>query len=201
MLTLLATVALCATPDARVKLALPDVQAVGIDAKLGAFFGEHLANQDEEVASAMGIETHSPVGAKQRLFWLGLLGRGNANVKRGVVSEFRRATDQDVRLAAAEAIGTLGLAELTGELQGILSGQKKVGEWDNSDTEQVWHLLKALHFLGARDLAGYIPEVDLVNRDQLTQLATFLETGKIPSMRPEEAEELQKAQEQVRSEE
>jgi hypothetical protein len=66
MHAMLLALTLAAAPIAKVKLALPDIQAVGIDPKLATFFGEHLATQlklegmqvvtSREISSLLGLE-------------------------------------------------------------------------------------------------------------------------------------------------
>jgi hypothetical protein len=131
------------------------------------------------------------------IFWLGLTGQGDPAVKEKLLAIFRTSKDQSVRQASVEAIGMLGIQEARGEIEAILSG-KKIGDWDNSDTEQVWYLLRALFRMGQSNLASLIPKTDLKQRSMLRDLVSFQETGEIPPMSESERQELEKARKNPR---
>lgn len=127
------------------------------------------------------------------IFWLGLVGKDDPAVKEKLLFLFRTNKDQTIREAAAEAIGMLVIQEAREEILAALDGAKKVGDWDVSDAEQAWYLLKAASRLGVTDLRSHIPKADMKMRKALTDLAQFLETGEIPRMSETEQQELEKA--------
>lgn len=142
--------------------------------------------------------TKDEVARRNTLFWLGLFGKNDPAVQEKLLSLFRTSKDQRVRQAAVEAIGMLGIQEARPDVEAVLKGAKKLGDWDNSDTEQVWYLLRALGRLGEGDLRSRVPTSDVNKRRLLIELAQFQETGEIPAMTEAEKEELAKARKNVR---
>jgi hypothetical protein len=84
------------------------------------------------------------------------------------------------------------------DFEGILAGTKKVGEWSNEETEHVWYLLKALHFLGEIDLAPKYATLKLNSRPRLDDLKAFLATGKIPPLPAKQEQGLSKARQKIK---
>ncbi len=132
---------------------------------------------------------------KRLLFTLGLTGLQDPEVNRIVLASFRSGTDQRTRQAAAEAIGLLEITEARPEIEALLAGRTKIGEWDITDVEQVFYLLRALGRLGQSDLRAHLPNVDMNMKPLLDQLIAFVEKGEMPAVREEEqkmAEEARK---------
>ncbi|MGH9317777.1 MAG: HEAT repeat domain-containing protein [Thermoanaerobaculia bacterium] len=121
-----------------------------------------------------------PIARRKLVFWLGLTGQESEPVKERLLSLFRSEKDQAVRQAAAVSLGMLGAREIGGEVEGILSGSKPNPAWDNSDTEQVWYLLRTVSLLGTSELEAKIPKTKLFRRRNLENLARFQQTGTIP---------------------
>ncbi|HJV23841.1 MAG TPA: hypothetical protein VJ570_14150 [Holophagaceae bacterium] len=131
---------------------------------------------------------------RQSVFWLGLTGGGNAEVKAALVALYRDSKLQHVREGAVEAVGMLGLREEAPFVEGLLAkGGGKESDWDLGDAEQVWYLLKALHLLGVAPLEARIPTGDMKDRSKLSVLVKFLESGEIPPLSAEEQKMLDQA--------
>lgn len=123
---------------------------------------------------------------KQLLFTLGLSESQDPDVKRVVLASFRSGVDQRTRQAAAEAIGLLKITEARPEIESLLAGRTKIGEWDTTDVQDSFHLLRALGRLGVTDLDAHIPNVEPDVKPLLVQLAAFMEKGEMPVPREEE---------------
>lgn len=85
----------------------------------------------------------------------------------------------------------LGLSGAREELEAVLSGSRKLSDWERDDTENVWYLLKALHLLGTPDLEKKIP-AGLKMRDKVTDLLAFLDAGTFPELTPAQRQDLEK---------
>jgi len=123
---------------------------------------------------------------KRLLFTLGLAGHQDPEVNRIVLASFRSGMDQRTRQAAAEAIGLLKITEARPEIEALLAGGKKIGEWDTTDVQDDFHLLRALGRLGVSDLRAHLPNVEADMKPLLDQLIAFVEKGEMPAMREEE---------------
>ena len=127
------------------------------------------------------------IAARELVFLMGLTGREDQATKDGVVALFRTAKGQRVREGALEAVGMLGVANQASDIQGLLSGKQKIGDWDKDDTEEVWYMLKSLHLLGTPDLAHQIPVSDKLNGGaRLKTLVDFMDNGQIPALSEKE---------------
>ena len=133
------------------------------------------------------------------VFWLGLVGRNEPAVKEKLLAIFRTSKTQNVRQAAAESLGMLGIQDAREETEAILAGARKVGDWDNTDMEEDWYLLRSLHLLGVGDLRSRIPKAEVNMRRVLTELVQFQETGEIPRMTETEQQEMEKAKKNLKS--
>jgi len=131
------------------------------------------------------------------ILWLGLTGKGNPAAAEKLLSVYRREENQRVAQSAAVAIGMLGIADARAEIEAVLTGSKKLPEWDPSDVEEAWHLLHSLALFGATDLGSKIPATKNM-RTKLVQLVQFHETGQIPPLSPKESEELAEAKKKLK---
>ncbi len=128
--------------------------------------------------------------ARQAIFWLGLAGKGDANVTaklRGLLG----SDAQRVHEAAAEALGLAGASEARADLEAILGGAKR-GGWDVTDLEHVWYLAHGLLLMGADDVAAKLPRKDLEPVEKLDDLLHFHATGERPPLTAAEQEKLAK---------
>ncbi|MGH9317773.1 MAG: hypothetical protein ACRD1P_11800 [Thermoanaerobaculia bacterium] len=133
------------------------------------------------------------------IFWLGLVGENDPAVKEKLFAIFRTSKTQNVRQAAAESLGMLGVQDAREEMEAILAGKRKVGDWDNTDMEEDWYLLCSLHRLGVGDLRSRIPKSEINMRRLLTELVQFKETGEIPRLSESEQQELEKARKNLKT--
>ena len=125
--------------------------------------------------------TGEEVDRREALFWIGLVGKGDAAAESALLDLFRASKEQNVAEASAEAIGMVDQANARAELEAVLSGSKKIPIWEIDDTECVWYLVKALYLLGTPDVSARIP-AKIEMRVKLTDLVVFLETGAIPKL-------------------
>jgi hypothetical protein len=140
------------------------------------------------------LATAKEDAAAHAVFWLGLAGTDDPAASEKLFSLFRTAEDQTIYEWAALSLARLGAAGAREEFEAVLSGSKKLKEWDpREDAEEAATLLRALAILGATDLAQKIPPTVQRHRDRLTELAQFLATGEMPKMSPKLEAELQKA--------
>lgn len=192
-----------APPPVRVRLVLYGSRQISVlFARIGwevagsAFPGLLGLSPDAEAVKALlarlGREKDDDV-LEQGATWLGFAGAADRTAAERLLSLFRTAEDQSVYQAAAVALGRLGANGAKEEIEAVLSGAKKLPEWDPAgDAENAWHLLYALHLLGEKDLAPKVPKVERW-REKLTDLVGFLETGRVPPDDPKLAPELAKA--------
>ncbi len=146
------------------------------------------------LARTMSTVKTSPneIAARELVFLVGLTGREDQATKDGMVALFRTAKEQRVREGALEAVGMLGVTSQTSDIQGVLSGKQKIGDWDKDDTEEVWYMLKSLHLLGTPDLAHQIPVSDKLNGGaRLKTLVDFMDNGQIPALSEKEKQGLE----------
>ncbi len=146
---------------------------------------------DRLMASAKG--TTEEISAREMVFLLGLMGREHQPTKDGLVGIYQTSKAQRVRQGALEAVGMLGVTAQANEIQDLLAGKKKLPDWDVTDMEEVWYLLKSLHLLGVKDLSTKIPTQPMKGGAHLKGLVDFLTTGNLPALTVKEAEELAKA--------
>lgn len=132
--------------------------------------------------------------ASHATFWLGIAGADDPAVTDKLVSLFRSAEDQTMYEWAALSLARLGAPGVREELEAVLSGAKKLKEWDpREDAEEAFTLVNALGTLGVADLATKIPPTIERHRERLTDLVQFLATGEMPKMSTKLSEELTKA--------
>lgn len=124
------------------------------------------------------------------VFWLGLVGQDNPAVKEKLFALFRREENQSVSEQAAVSLAMLGVPEARTEFEAVLSGSKKLSEWDpKDDAENAWHLLHGLALLGATDLGPKVPAVKRLH-EKLTDLVRFHDKGEIPKTSQQDLDEL-----------
>lgn len=124
------------------------------------------------------------------VFWLGLAGQDNPAVTEKLFAFFQREKKQSVYEQAAVSLAMLGVSEARSEFEAVLSGSKKLSEWDpKHDAENAWHLLHGLALLGATDLGPKVPAVKRL-REKLTDLVRFHEKGEIPKTSQQDLDEL-----------
>lgn len=143
--------------------------------------------------------TKDDVAQRTTIFWLGLVGKNDPAVKEKLLAIFRTSKVQNVREASAESLGMLGIQDAREEAIAALAGTKKVGDWDVSDAEQAWYLLRYLGRLGVADLGSHFPKADVKMRRILTELVRFQEAGEMPRMSETEQQELEKARKNVKT--
>jgi hypothetical protein len=146
----------------------------------------------ERVLTAAKTSTEQ-VTARELVFMLGLTAKGHAPTQNGLVELYQTSKTQRVRQGALEAVGMLGVTAQAADLQAMLSGAKKYPDWDMTDMEEVWYVLKALHLLGVKDLSGKIPAGEMKGGARLGALVEFLRSGTIPPLTAQEADLLAKA--------
>lgn len=140
------------------------------------------------------LATAKEDAAAHAVFWLGLAGGDDPAVAEKLFSLFRGAEDQTMYEWAALSLARLGAAGAREELEAILSGSKKLKEWDpREDAEEAATALRALAILGEADVASKIPPTIQRHRERLTELAQFLSTGAMPKPSAKLEAELQKA--------
>ncbi len=137
--------------------------------------------------------------ARQAIFWLGITRQSGSPVKEKLLAILGQSEERQLHEAAAEALGLLGVHEAAPEMIAILGG-KKVGDWDNTDTEQVWYLLHGLALLGEKDLRSKIPSAqgkEMRAASKIEDLISFHQGGKAPLMSEAAVEKLAKAKEKL----
>ena len=132
------------------------------------------------------------VPGRQAIFWLGISGIATPEVRDGLLAVFRSNHDQKVHQAAAEALGLLGFEAVREEIVAVLSGEAELGEWDLTDNEQVWYLMRALALLGEPELASHMPDADMRMRCKVEDLIRFQESGTLPQHSAAAIEKLEK---------
>ncbi|HJU84364.1 MAG TPA: hypothetical protein VJ600_09140 [Holophagaceae bacterium] len=143
------------------------------------------AAEPASLANVMAVlkTTTNDDSAREVVFLLGLTGKEDPATKDAVVSLFRTSPSQRIREGALEAVGMMGIASQTEDIQSLLAGKVKIGAWDKDDTEEVWYMLKTLHLLGVPDLKARIPVSDkLSGGARLKTLVEFMDSGKIPPL-------------------
>jgi hypothetical protein len=120
------------------------------------------------------------VPGRQAIFWIGISGIATPEVRDALLAVFRTSEDQKVHQAAAEALGLLGVEAAREEIEAVLAGTVQLGEWDVTDNEQVWYLMRALALLGVPDLASHMPDVEMRMRSKVEDLIRFEESGTLP---------------------
>ena len=127
-------------------------------------------------------------------YWLGLAGQDVPSVPDKLFTLFRQEKDQTIYETAALALAKLSAPGAREEFEAVLSGAKKLPEWDpRDDAEEAWTLLHAQAILGAKDLGQKIPATLQKRRERVADLVRFHETGESPKMAPKLSEELEKA--------
>ena len=135
------------------------------------------------------------IPAGEQIFWLGLSRDSGDQVKDKLLSILKTSKESKLREAAAKALGRLGAAQLRDEVSRILSGDAKSGDWDTTDTEQVWYLIDSLAALGEKDLRARVPATGMNMPQKVQDLVSFRETGEIPKAGAAELEKRAKAEE------
>lgn len=131
--------------------------------------------------------------AREYLFWLGLTGRGDAELRGKLLAWYRDSDKQKVHQTAVEALALLGASDLRAEIRDRLAGKVKGGGWDLTDNEQVWYLIRALGLLGEKGLEGAIPASLEKMRAKVVDLVRWQETGEVPRPGPKEIKEYEQA--------
>lgn len=131
--------------------------------------------------------------AREHLFWLGLAGRGDAELRGRLLAWYRDSDKQKVHQTAVEALAMLGASDLRAEIHDRLAGKVKSGGWDMADNEQVWYLIRALGLLGEKGLEAAIPDSLESMRAKVVDLARWQETGALPVPGPKETKEFEQA--------
>ena len=127
-------------------------------------------------------------------YWVGLAGQDVPSVPDKLFTLFRQEKDQTIYETAALALAKLSAPGAREEFDAVLSGSKKLPEWDpRDDAEEAWTLLHAPAILGAKDLGQKIPSTLQKRRERVADLVRFHETGEAPKMSPKLSEELEKA--------
>lgn len=140
------------------------------------------------------LATAKEEAASHAVFWLGIAGGDDASVAEKLLSLFRSAEDQTIYEWSALSLARLGAPGAREELEAVLSGAKKLGEWDpREDAEEAFTLVNALGTLGVADLGAKVPPTLQRHRERVSDLVHFLATGEIPKMSPKLSEELAKA--------
>ena len=140
------------------------------------------------------LATSKEDAVSHAIFWLGLAGAGDSAAAEKLLSLFRSAEDQTIYEWSALALARLGAPGAAEEIESVLSGAKKLKEWDpREDAEEAFTLVNALGLLGASDLGAKVPPTLERHRERLSDLVQFLATGEMPKMSPKLAEELKKA--------
>jgi hypothetical protein len=131
--------------------------------------------------------------AREYLFWLGLTGRGDTELRGKLLAWYRDSDKQKVHETAIEALALLGASDLRQEIRDRLAGKVKSGGWDMTDNEQVWYLLRALGLLGEKGLEAAIPASLESMRAKVVDLVRWQETGELPKPGPKELKEYEQA--------
>lgn len=135
---------------------------------------------------------NTPIGRANVVFWLGFAGKDDPGVIDWMYRTFRTAEGQKVYQEAAIALARLRAPGAAEELEAVLTGKKKLEEWESDDAEQASYLLRALGMLGVRDLARKIPATPNL-RPELESFVRLQETGEMPAMSPGEKAAFEKA--------
>jgi len=139
------------------------------------------------------------VAVRKAIFWLGIARHPSPAVKEKLLAILGSSKERRHHQAASEALGLLGVQEAAPRIQAILSGQEK-GDWDVTDSEQVWYLLHGLALLGEKDLSSRIPadpKNEIKPRSKIDDLLSFHAGGPAPKMCVEAKEKLAKAKEKL----
>jgi len=149
-----------------------------------------------KLLTTMGSEDEDMV-KREMVFWLGLVGRGNPAVNEELTRLFRTSKNERIAEAASEALGLLGVSSFREEVDAVLSGSKRLDNWDLDDFEPNWYLLKTLHLLGETNLETRIPKHEMKLKWTLSHLATFLSDGTLPARSTKMVEGLEEAKEEL----
>ncbi len=134
------------------------------------------------------------------IFWLGLVGFDNPAVAEKLYTLFRQSEDQTTYEGAAVALARLGAPGAREEFEALLSGSKKLKEWDpRDDAEEAFTLLHCLAILGVTDLAPKVPPTIQRHREKMPGLVRFHQTGEAPKPTPKEIEVLTEKYEKYRA--
>lgn len=151
----------------------------------------------ERLMQMVDAETDDRI-ARELIFWLGLIGRDDPRAREKLLQIFRNTQEQRRRQAAVEALGMLGVQEARADIVDILSETRKIGYWSNNDAEEVFYLIKALAYLGEKDLQAFIPKKDFRARMKVQELVAFLNTGAIPEPQPKAKPLLEEVKEELK---
>jgi len=125
------------------------------------------------------------------IFWLSLAGHDDPAVAEKLFTLFRQNEDQTTYEGAAVALARLAAPGAREEFEALLSGSKKLKEWDpRDDAEEAFTLLHSLAVLGVAEIGPKVPPTVQRHREKLADLVRFHQTGEIPKPTQKEIEEL-----------
>lgn len=149
-----------------------------------------------DLARALG-ESSEEAFLEQATIWAGIAGAQNPSMAGRLLALFRTAEKWNVSENALLSLATMKSPLAMQEIQGILTGTNKVKNWDTKDAARSWHLIRALSILGEKSLTARIPKVS-VFPEILTDLVSFLDTGRIPPFDPKTTAEISKLRDEAR---
>ncbi len=155
--------------------------------------GLSLEPDRREVAKLLEFPVrNTDIGRANVVFWLGFAGRDDPGLIDWMYRIFRTAEGQRTYQDAAIALARLRAPGAAEELEAVLTGKKKLEEWEPDDAEQASYLLRALGMLGVKDLAAKIPATRNL-RSEIEELVRLQETGEMPTMSPGEKTAFERA--------
>jgi hypothetical protein len=119
------------------------------------------------------------------VFWAGFASEGEPAAIERLYQIFRTDESQRVYQEAAIALARAKAPGAAEEIEAVLTGRKKLAEWEPNDAEQAWYLLHALGILGVKDLASKVPRTDGLQAE-LRDVVRLDATGEPPAMSPAE---------------
>ena len=130
------------------------------------------------------------------VFWAGFASGGDPAAIERLYQVFRTEEQQFVYQEAAIALARAKAPGAAEEIEAVLTGKKKLAEWEPNDAEQAWYLLHALGILGVEDLASKVPKTKNLQAE-LRDVVKLDETGELPAMSPAENTAYEKAKAEV----
>lgn len=140
---------------------------------------------------------NTPIGKAQVVFWLGFAGFGSPEVIDWMYRTFRTAEGQKVYQEAAIALARSKAPGAAEEIEAVLTGRKRLEEWEPEDAEQAFYLLRALEMLGVRELGPKIPATKNL-QSKLQDLVKLYEAGELPAMSAGEQAALERAKAELK---